>query len=112
MTTNSNAAYNSTAELRKTNKQKVYECLKKEANQSRFEVGRVTGLGDWEAQKRICDLVNDGKVIITGSRKHFNCDISLYSVVSQLQLFPVKKVRLRTWLKKEHPEILATSKRD
>jgi len=107
MTNNSNTAYNSTAELRATNAKKVFEALQTEPNQSRFEIGRKSGLGDIESQRRLSDLVNDGKVIITGSRKHFKCDISLYSVLLQTELFPVKKVRLRAWLKKEFPEVLA-----
>lgn len=107
MTTNSKAAFGSTSELRATNRKKVLEALLTEQNQSRFEIGRKTSLGDIESQRRLSDLMNEGKITITGSRKHFNCDISLYSVVSQLELFPVKKVRLRNWLKKEHPEILA-----
>ena len=100
MTTNSINTFNETVELRKTNKEKVFEVLKSERNQSRFEVGRKTGLGDWESQKRISDLVNDGKVVITGSRKHFNHDISLYSVKEQLTLYPVEKPeKLAAWIK-------------
>ena len=107
MTTNSLNTFHQTTELRQTNKQKVLEALRAEDNQSRFEVGRHTGLGDWEAQKRISDLVNDGKVVITGSRKHGNNEISLYSIKKQLSLFPEKKKpSLRNWLKKEYPEIL------
>jgi hypothetical protein len=107
MTQNSITTYNSTVELRQTNKQKVFDCLKENPNSSRFEVGRLTGLGGFESQRRISDLVNDGKVIITGSRKHFNNEVSLYSVKSQMQLFDNKKISLRKWLKKEYPEILA-----
>ncbi len=106
MTTNSINAYNSTVELRQTNKQKVLECLGTERNQSRFEIGRKTGLGGFESQRRISDLLNDGKVIITGSRKHGNNEISLYSVKEQLELFQIeKKPSFAKWAKKEHPEI-------
>lgn len=56
--------------------------MKIERNQSRFEVGRRTGLGDIESQRRLSDLVNDGKAVITGSRKHFQNEVSLYSVTA------------------------------
>lgn len=106
MTQNSIAAFNSTVELRQTNKQKVFECLKENPNSSRFEVGRLTGLGGFESQRRISDLVNNGKVIITGSRKHFNNEVSLYSVKNQLELFPVeKRPSFAKWAKQEFPEI-------
>ena len=106
MTANSIEAYNSTTELRQTNKQKVFEALNQEPNSSRFEVGRLTGLGGFEAQRRLSDLMNDGKVVITGSRKHGNNEVSLYSVKSQLELFDRKRPRLRAWLKNHYPEIL------
>jgi len=105
MTTNSNNAFAVTSELRQTRKAQVFEALRTERNQSRFEIGRKTGLGGFEAQRRLSDLVNEEKATVTGSRKHGKCEISLYSVVEQLQLFPVKKITLRKWLKDKHPEI-------
>ena len=106
MTTNSIQTFNSTVELRKTNKEKVFECLKIERNQSRFEIGRRTGLGDIESQRRLSDLVNDGKAIITGSRKHFEHKVSLYSVKEQLTLYQVENPKkLAEWLKQVHPKI-------
>jgi len=107
MTENSTNAYIQTEELRQSNKNKVFEALKTERNQSRFEIGRKTGLGDIESQRRLSDLYNEGKAIITGSRKHFNQEVSLYSVKDQLDLFPKKKKpRLRKWLEQEAPELL------
>ena len=105
MTANSIETYHQTTELRQTNKTKCLEALRTERNQSRFEIGRKTGLGDIEAQRRLSDLVNEDKATITGSRKHGLCEVSLYSEVSQLQLFNTKKLSLRQWLKREHPEI-------
>lgn len=105
MTANSIETFNATSEIRQLNKAKVFAALLAERNQSRFEIGRKTGLGDIEAQRRLSDLVNEDKVEITGSRKHFKRDVSLYSVKEQLTIFE-KKVSLRKWLKKEHPEIL------
>lgn len=106
MTTNSIKTFNETVELRKTNKQKVFDALKIERNQSRFEVGRRTGLGDIESQRRLSDLVNDGKAVITGSRKHFKHDVSLYSAKQQLTLYQKEKPqKLAEWLKNNHPEI-------
>lgn len=106
MTTNSINTYHQTSEMRQTNKQKVFECLKTERNQSRFEIGRKTGLGGFESQRRLSDLMNEGKIIITGSRKHGEHEISLYSVVEQLELFPVeKRPSFAKWVKKEHSEI-------
>lgn len=105
MTTNSIETFNATSEIRQLNKQIVFLALLTKRNQSRFEIGRKTGLGDIEAQRRLSDLVNEDKAVITGSRKHFKRDISLYSVKEQLTMFE-KKVSLRKWLKKEHPEIL------
>lgn len=105
-TTNSKNAFDLTVKLRATNKQKVLDALSTEPDQSRFEIGRKTGLGDIEAQRRLSELVNDGKVIITGTRKHFNCDVSLYSVKQQLELYPSKKrITLKEWLKINHPAI-------
>jgi len=107
MTENSIKAYNQTAKLQQSNKEKVLQALRKEGNHSRFWVGRETGLGHLESQRRLSDLVNEDKVVITGSRKHFNQDISLYSIKDQGTLFPVEKqLSLRQWLKKEFPEIL------
>ena len=106
MTANSIEAFHSTVELRQTNKQKVLEALKKEPNSSRFEVGRLTGLGGFESQRRLSDLMNDGKITITGSRKHGNNEVSLYSIKQQMELFDSKRPRLRAWLKVNYPEIL------
>ena len=106
-TTNSKNAFDSTVELRATNKRKVLDALFTEPDQSRFEIGRKTGLGDIEAQRRLSELINDGKVIITGTRKHFNCDVSLYSVKQQLELYPAeKKLTFKEWVKINHPEVL------
>ena len=100
-------AYHSTTEMRQTNEIKVLEALRKEGNHSRFWVGRITGLGDIEAQRRLSDAYNKGKIVITGTRKHGNFDISLYSIKQQLLLFDFKKPpSLRKWLKENHPEIL------
>ena len=107
MTENSIDAFNSTVELRQTNKNKVLEALKTENNQSRFEIGRKTGLGDIEAQRRLSDLYNEGSVVITGSRKHFKLDVSLYSIKRQLELYPIKKKpTLKEFITKYYPEIL------
>lgn len=105
MTANSIEAYNKTKELRQQNKSKVFAALQTEPNQSRFEIGRKTGLGDIESQRRLSDLVNEDKAVITGSRKHFNRNVSLYSVKQQLVIFK-KKITLKKWLKQEYPEIL------
>ena len=100
MTQNSIKTYNQTSELRQTNKMIVLKALQSEPNQSRFEIGRKTGLGDIESQRRLSDLVNEDKAIITGSRKHFKHDVSLYSVKEQLTLYPVEKPKkLVEWLK-------------
>lgn len=106
MTANSNAAYFSTSEMRQTNKKRVLEALMVESNQSRFEIGRRTGLGGFEAQRRLSDLLNEGKIKITGNRKHGKNEVSLYSVVDSFELFFFKKPGLRQWLKINHPEIL------
>lgn len=80
--------------------------MKIERNQSRFEVGRRTGLGDIESQRRLSDLFYDGKAIITGSRKHFQHEVSLYSVKEQLTLYPVEKPKkLGDWLLECHPDV-------
>ncbi len=107
MTTNSKKTFLQTVESRLSNKEKCLEALRTEPNQSRFEIGRKTGLGDIEAQRRLSDLYNDEKIDITGSRKHGEHDVSLYSVRSQLSLFPNKKPpTLKAWLKENHPDIL------
>jgi len=80
MTTNSLSTFHQTTELRQSNKLKCLEALRTENNQSRFEIGRKTGLGDIEAQRRLSNLYNDEKIDITGSRKHGEHDVSLYSV--------------------------------
>jgi len=105
MTTNSIETFNTTAELRQLNKQKVWEALQTERNQSRFEIGRKTMLGDIEAQRRLSDLINEDKAVITGSRKHFKRDVSLYSVKEQLSMFNEKKLTLKAWLKTNHADI-------
>ena len=110
MTANSIETFHATSEIRQLNKQKVFQALLAERNQSRFEIGRKTGLGDIEAQRRLSDLVNEDKVEITGSRKHFKRDVSLYSVKQQLTMFK-KKITLRKWLKNNHPEILEQYKK-
>ena len=106
MTTNSLKTYAETEQLRQTNKEKVFEVLKTERNQSRFEIGRKSGLSDIESQRRLSDLVNDGKAVITGSRKHFEHDVSLYSAKEQFSLFNTKPKSLKSWLKESHPETL------
>jgi len=104
-TTNSIETYRQTKELRQKNKDKVFAVLQTERNQSRFEIGRKSGLGDIESQRRLSDLVAEDKAVITGSRKHFNHKISLYSAKEQLYLFTTKKQRLSEWLKEKYPEI-------
>ena len=106
MTANSNKAYFTTYKIRQTNKKRVLEALMIEPNQSRFEIGRRTGLGGFEAQRRLSDLLNEGKIKITGSRKHGKNEVSLYSVVDSFELFCFKKLGLREWVKINHPEIL------
>lgn len=107
MTTNSINTFHQTTELRQSNKEKCLEALRTEPNQSRFEIGRKTGLGDIEAQRRLSDLVNEDKADITGSRKHGEHEVSLYSVRSQLSLFKnLKPPTLKAWLKENHPDIL------
>ena len=106
MTQNSIKTYNQTSELRQTNKMIVLKALQSEPNQSRFEIGRKTGLGDIESQRRLSDLVNEDKAIITGSRKHFKHDVRLYSAKQQLTLYQKEKPqKLAEWLKNNHPEI-------
>ena len=107
MTENSIEAFNATKEQRKINKQIVFNALLKHTRSSRFCIGRITGLGDIEAQRRISDLVTDEKVIAVGKRKHFKRNVSLYSVKDQLTLYPaIKKLTLKQFLEKEHPDIL------
>lgn len=105
MTQNSIETFHKTTELRQTNKQKVLLALKVENNQSRFEIGRRTGLDDIEVQRRLSDLYNEDKAVITGSRKHFECDVSLYSIKQQLELYPKeKKPTFLQWAKQNRPE--------
>ena len=107
MTENSQKAFANTVELRQTHKEMVFEALKTENNQSRFEIGRKTGLGDIEGQRRLSDLFNEGEIVITGSRKHFDQEVSLYSVKDQLELYPIeKKPTLVRWLKNNYPDVL------
>ena len=109
-TTNSIETYLQTKELRQKNKDKVFAVLQTERNQSRFQIGRITGLGDIESQRRLSDLVAEDKAVITGSRKHFNREISLYSAKEQLYLFTTKKQRLSEWLKEKYPAIYSEFK--
>jgi len=107
MTKNSMDAFASTEQMRLKHKQRVLIALKNNPKSSRFSIGRITGLGDIEAQRRISELMNEKLVEITGSRLHLGNYISLFSVKEQLELFPkVKKPGLKRWLKTEHPEIL------
>lgn len=108
MTENSIEAFHATKELREKNKQLVFNALLKHPRSSRFCIGRITGLGDIESQRRISDLVNKDKTIIAvGKRKHFKRNVSLYSVKDQLELYPTeKKPTIRQFFKDEAPELL------
>ena len=107
MTENSIEAFHATKELRAKNKQLVFNALLKHPRSSRFCIGRITGLGDIEAQRRISDLVNEGKVVVVGKRKHFKRNVSLYYVKDQLELYPTeKKLSLKAWMKYWYPTIL------
>jgi len=103
---NSKQAYTNHQSVIPTHKEMIVEVLKRNPDSSRFEVGRLTGLGHLEAQRRLSDLKNDGRVIETGSRKHGNNRVSLYGIKSQLQMFPTNRLSLRKWLENEHPDIL------
>jgi hypothetical protein len=91
MTENSNEAFHATKEQRAKNELLVFNALLKNPRSSRFCIGRITGLGDIEAQRRISDLVSNDKVVIVGKRKHFKRNISLYSVKDQMELYPTEK---------------------
>jgi predicted HTH transcriptional regulator len=107
MTENSIETFHATKEMRSKNEKIVFEALLKHPRSSRFYIGRITGLGDIEAQRRLSDLVTNGSVVVTGKRKHGKNNVSLYSVKDQLELYPdKKKPPLRSWLKKKYPEIL------
>jgi hypothetical protein len=91
MTQNSLEAFNATKKLREKNEQLVFNALLNHPRSSRFCMGRITGLGDIEAQRRLSDLVSKDKVIAVGKRKHFKRNISLYSVKDQFELYPTEK---------------------
>jgi hypothetical protein len=91
MTEYSIEAYKATTKQREKNREIVLKALLKHPRSSRFCIGRITGLGDIEVQRRISDLVNVDKVIAVGKRKHFKRNISLYSVKDQLELYPTEK---------------------
>lgn len=104
MTENSIEAFKLGKAQREKNKLLVFNALKKNPNSSRFCIGRITGLGDIEAQRRLSDLKAEGKVIVSGKRKHFKRNISLYSVKQQLELYPEeKKLTFEKWAKKYRP---------
>ncbi len=76
------------------------------SNQSRLNLGRRLGINDIEVQRRLSDMKRDGEVQVTGSRKHGENTISLYSLTSQLSMFPDKKLTLRQYFSKEAPDLL------
>lgn len=107
MTKSSKEAFFKNAEKRATNKELVIEALKLNPNRSRFGIGEITGLGHLEAQRRLSDLKNEDRVIETGTRKHGNCEISLYSLKLQLELYPRKpKPTLKQFIESEAPHLL------
>lgn len=107
MTQNSKEAFVNGKEQRETNKKLVLNALKNNPNRSRFSIGAKTGLGDIESQRRLSDLYNEGKIVITGTRKHFKSNVSLYSLKDQLELFTIeKKPSLRQFFNEEAPELL------
>lgn len=107
MTQNSIEAFKATSGQRAKNKQLVFDALKANPKSTRFRIGEITGLGDIEAQRRISDLVNEGKVVIVGKRKHFKCYVSTYSIKQQLEIpLPDKKQTINAFLKEHYPHIL------
>ena len=68
--------------------------------------GRVVVLPYESVHIRTAELLQDGKIIITGS---VDCDgykNSVYCLNKEPELFVCKKLTLRQWLKNQHPEIL------
>ncbi|MCK5605325.1 hypothetical protein KAR91_25760 [Candidatus Pacearchaeota archaeon] len=105
---NSITAYTNPNNQKKFNTQKaqIVRLLIDNPNHSRFYLGLRLGIGDHGIQKRLSDLYNEGIIQVSGSRKHGENTISLYSVVSQLSMFQEKKPTLRQFIKKEYPNVL------
>ena len=104
--TNSNEAYINHMPKIKTHKDLILNVLKSYPDITRFSVGRLTRLGHLEAQRRLSDLKNDGKIYESGSRKHGNNRVSTYSLTTQGILFDTKRYNLRQWLNGKYPHIL------
>jgi predicted ArsR family transcriptional regulator len=105
---NSLSAYFDESNQRKFKSQKaqIVRLLTSNPNHSRFYVGKMLGISDHAAQKRLSDLLTEGTIFVSGERKHGYNTISLYSIVQQLELYPgEKKPTLIKFLKDEHPDI-------
>ena len=105
MTQNSTSAFLQHVAKIGTNKEKILETLKRYPNITRFSVGRITGMGHLEAQRRLSDLKNEGKVYESGSRKHGKNRISTYSLITQQSLFTTKHKTLKEFIQEEYPDI-------
>ena len=106
---NSLSAYFDESNQRKFKSQKaqIVRLLTSNPNHSRFYVGKMIGISDHAAQKRLSDLITEGTIFISGERKHGDNTISLYSIKQQLELYPVKKKpTLIKFLEDEYPDIL------
>ena len=104
--TNSNQAYINHMPKIKTHKDLILNVLKTFPDITRFSVGRLTGLGHLEAQRRLSELKGENKVYESGSRKHGNNRVSTYSLTTQGVLFDTKRINLRRWLSDKYPHIL------
>jgi hypothetical protein len=88
-----------------TNKEKITAVLERYPDITRFAVGRLTGIGHLEAQRRLSDLKNENKVYESGTRKHGINRVSTYSLVRQLSWVNSARIPCSKWLKQKYPNI-------
>ena len=89
-----------------THRNICYNALKNDFGMTYREVAHKVRLKPDSCWKRLSELHSDGKIKVIGERIENGNANSVYAINNEPELFTVKKLTLREWMKKEHPEIL------
>lgn len=106
MTAQSKQAFAESKQTRWTHRNILFNQFKRGFKGTNRELAKVVVLPYESVHKRTAELLQEGKIIITGSVDCDGYQNSVYCLNKEPELFVCKKLTLRQWLKNQHPEIL------
>ena len=106
MTAQSKQAFAESKEVRQTQKKIILKAFLMGFKGTNRELAQHAGLSYETCHKRTAELLQESKIIITGSVDVDGYQNSVYKLNNEPELFVCKKLTLRQWMKINHPEIL------